>query len=119
MTGDLGGTVARLAQAVRAGRGALLMDLDGIPIERAARVAGADLESVAGEYAGLLRQAQALATALDSGGLLAYSVRGTDRQVVFRLIAGDLALGVEAGPMGLPGQIRHALAQATEQLRDL
>lgn len=116
---DLVRVVADLAQAVRRGRGAFLMDLDGVPIELAASGAGADLESVAGEYASLLREARALVTELDWGAVRSYSVRGESRQVLLAFVPGDLALGVQADRLGLRGQMRHALAQAVSQLDDL
>ena len=119
MTGDLSRTVADLVQRVGKARGALLMGLDGVPIEHAAPGAGADLESLAGEYAGPLRQAQTLAAELDLGAAKGFSVRAASHQVVFVFATGDLILGVEAGATGLCGQMRHALAQARGQLGEL
>lgn len=96
------------------------MDLDGVPIEQAAPGgAGADLESVAGEYAGLLRQARALAGELDLGAAEGFNVRAATRQVAFVFVPGELALGVETGAAGLRGQIRYVLAQARGQLGGL
>ncbi len=119
MTTDLARVVADLARAVRKGQGALLMDLDGVPVEQAAPAPGADMEAIAGEYAGLLRQARSLVAELEWGAAKGYSVRGASRQVVFAFGPGDLALGVEAGHLGMRGQMRHAMAQALGQLGDL
>jgi predicted regulator of Ras-like GTPase activity (Roadblock/LC7/MglB family) len=119
MTAVLAKTVADLVSAVREGRGALLMDLDGVPIEQAALAGGTDLEAIAGEYAGLLHQAQELSTELDCGAPLRFSVRGTSRRIVFAFVPGDLALGVEAGPTALRGQMQQAVAQAAGQLGEL
>ncbi len=119
MTADLAKTVADLVQAVREGRGALLMALDGVPVEQAASAGGADLEAIAGEYAALLRQAQALSAELECGAPLRFSVRGAHRRVVFAFVPGDLALGVDAGPAGLRGQMRHVADQAARQLGEL
>lgn len=119
MTADLAKTVENLMQAVRGGQAALLMALDGVPVEQAAPAGGADLEAVAGEYAGLLRQAKALMDELDCGVPQRFCVRGTNRQVMFAFVPGELALGVEAGPTGLRGQMREAVARAAGQLGDL
>ena len=117
MTPDLASTVANLVQAVGDGQGALLMALDGVPVEQAASAGGTDPEAIAGEYGGLLRQA--LAAELDCGVPQRFSVRGTNRRVVFAFAPGDLAVGVEAGPASLCGQMRHAVAQAAGQLGEL
>lgn len=119
MTADLAKTVADLIQSVREGQGALLMALDGVPVEQAASAGGAEPEAIAGEYAGLLRQAQALAAELDCGAPLHFSVRGANRRVIFAFVPGDLVLGLEAGPTSLRGQMRHAVAQAAGQLGKL
>ncbi|MBI4572498.1 MAG: hypothetical protein HY713_04330 [candidate division NC10 bacterium] len=119
MAADLEGTLADLARTVRSGQRAVLMDLDGVPIEQAAQGPGADLESVAAEYAAPLRQAQSLAAELELGAPLGYSVRGTGGLFVFAFAPGDLVLAVEADSAGLRGQMRQALIRALGQLRDL
>jgi predicted regulator of Ras-like GTPase activity (Roadblock/LC7/MglB family) len=119
MSADLTKTVADLVQSVREGRGALLMSLDGVPIEQAASAGGTDLEAIAGEYAGLLHQAQALSAELDCGVPLRFSVRGSKRRIVFAFVPGEMVLGVEAGPTSLRGQMQHVVAQATGQLHEL
>ena len=119
MPADLAKTVADLVQAVREGQGALLTALDGVPVEQAASAAGADPEAIADEYADLLRQAQALAAELDCGAPLRFSVRGTNRRVVFAFVPSDLVLGAVAGPTSLRGQMRHATAQAATRLGEL
>jgi len=119
MTPDLASTVANLVRAVRDGQGALLTALDGVPVEQAASAGGTDPEAIAGEYGGLLRQALALAAELDCGVPQRFSVRGTNRRVVFAFAPGDLAVGVEAGPASLCGQMRRAVAHAAGQLGEL
>jgi len=119
MAGDLAKTVADLVPAVRQGKGAVLMDLDGVPVEQAAPVPGADLEAIAGEYASLLRQARGLVAELDWGSPKNFSVRGAAGQVVFAFAPRDLLLGVEAGPTGLRGQMRYALGRALAHMGDL
>ncbi len=119
MAADLERTLGDLARTVRGGRGAVLMDLDGVPVELAVQGPGADLESVAAEYAAPLRQAQSLAADLDLGAPLGYSVRGTGGLFVFAFAAGDLVLAVGADSAGLRGQMRQALTQSLGQLRDL
>ena len=119
MAADPAKTVADLVQAVREGQGALLMALDGVRVEEAASADGADLEAIAGEYAGLLRQAQALAGELDCGAPLRFSVRGTNRRVVFPFVPRDLVLGAVAGPASLRGQVQHAVVQAAARLGEL
>jgi len=115
---DLAKMVADLVQAVPEGHGALLMDLDGVPVEQAASAVRVDLEAIASEYAGLLRQASAMALELNCGAPQRFSVRGTHRQVVFAFVPGDLVLGVEAGSASLRGQMRYAIVQAVGQLGD-
>jgi predicted regulator of Ras-like GTPase activity (Roadblock/LC7/MglB family) len=119
MAADLEGTLADLARTVRSGQGAVLMDLDGVPIAQAAQGPGAELESVAAEYVGPLRQAQSLAADLDLGAPRGYSVRGTGGLFFFAFAPGDLVLAVGADSTGLRGQMRHALIRALGQLRDL
>lgn len=120
MTEDLGTRLARLARAVRDGRGAVLMDLDGVPVEQVPRAPGVDLEAVAGEYAALLRQARTLATEMDWGAPRSLSVRGARLQVTFGFLpSGDLAVGVETGPAGLSGHARYLVAEALFQLGNL
>jgi len=119
MTADLAKAVAHLASTVREGRGAVLMDLDGVPVEQAAPADGADLEAIAGEYAGLLRQAQSLSSELGCGAPLRFSVRGASRRIVFAFVPEGLVLGVEAGPTALRGQMQRAVAQAAGQLSEI
>jgi predicted regulator of Ras-like GTPase activity (Roadblock/LC7/MglB family) len=119
MAADLAEAVAELVRAVRGGRGALLMALDGVPIEQAGAAQGAGMEGLAGEYAGPLRQARALAAELQGGAPRRFSVRGAARRIVFAFVPGDLVLGAEAGPAGLAGQMRYAIAQATGRLGEL
>ena len=119
MSTDPARTVTDMVQAARDGRGAVLMALDGIAVERAEAAGGTDPDAIAGEYADLLRQAQALSAELDCGAPLRFSVRGANRRIVFAFVPGDLALGVEAGPAGLRGQMGYIAAQAMQQLGDL
>lgn len=119
MAGDLAKAVTDLVQAVRQGRGALLMGADGVPIAQAVPVAGVDVGAVAGEYAGLLRQARGLVDELQWGAPKSFSVRGPSGQVVFTFAPEDLFLGVEAGPTGLRGQMRYALGRTLAHLGDL
>ena len=119
MIADLERTLADLARTVRSGQGAVLMDLDGVPIAQAAPGPGAEPDSVAAEYAGPLRQAQSLAADLDLGAPLGYSVRGTGGLFVFAFAPGDLVLAVGARSAGLRGQMRHALTCALGRLGDL
>ena len=116
MATDLADVVANLSQRIRAGQGAFLMDLDGVPIEQVSSGAGADPESIAAEYASLLRQVRALVAELEWGAAKCYSVRGMTRQVVLAFTPGDLVLGVEAESLGVRGQMRHALDQAVRQI---
>jgi len=95
------------------------MAMDGVPVEQAGSAGGGDLEAVAGEYAGPLRQAKALATELHCGEPRLFSVRGTNRQFVFAFVPGDLVLAAEAGPAGLSAQMRHAIIRAAGQLGEL
>ena len=95
------------------------MGEDGIPIVQATPVAGVDLEAVAGEYAGLLRQTRGLVDELQWGAPQSFSVRGASGQVVFAFAPEDLFLGVEAGPIALRGQMRYALGRTLAQLGDL
>lgn len=119
MSADLAQAVAELLGRVRAGERALLMAPDGVPVEQAGVAGGADGHALAGEYAGPLRQARALAAELGCGAPRRFSVRGAGRHVVFAFLPGDLILGVGAGPAGLPGQMRYAITQATGRLGDL
>ncbi len=119
MGGTLAATVSKLVQEVRHGRGAFLMDVNGIPIEHMAPVAGAGVEAIAGEYATLLRQARSLVAELNWGAPKSFSVRGAGGQVVFAFTPKDLLVGVEAGPAGLRGQMRYALDRALTQLGEL
>jgi len=95
------------------------MGADGVLVEQAAPVAGADVEAVAGEYASLLRHVRSLATELDWGSPKSFSVRGTGGQLVFAFAPRDLLLGVETGPTGLCGQVRYALSRALSQIGNL
>jgi predicted regulator of Ras-like GTPase activity (Roadblock/LC7/MglB family) len=119
MAADLAKTVADLVQTVRQGQGALLMAMDGVPVEQAGSAGGVDLDAIAGEYSGLLQQAKALAEELGCGAPRRFSVRGRNRQLVFAFVSGDLVLGAEAGPAGLHAQMRRAVAQAAGQLGEL
>lgn len=119
MPADPAQAVANLVGAARAGERALLMALDGVPVEQAGVAGGADGEALAGEYAGPLRQARALTAELGCGAPLRFSVRGAGRHMVFAFLPSDLILGVGAGPAGLPGQMRYAITQAIGRLGDL
>jgi predicted regulator of Ras-like GTPase activity (Roadblock/LC7/MglB family) len=119
MGGNLTATVSTLVQEVRHGRGALLMDRDGVAVESMSPVGGAGLEAIAGEYATLLRQARTVVAELNWGAPKSFSVRGHGGQVVFAFTPKDLSVGVEAGPAGLRGQMRYALGRALTQIGDL
>src|SRR3970282_2709011 len=97
MPADLAKAVTDLVQAVRQGRGALLMGEDGVPIVQAAPVAGVDVEAVAGEYAGLLRQARGLVDELQWGAPKSFSVRGAGGQVLFAFSAPGTCVGGGGG----------------------
>jgi predicted regulator of Ras-like GTPase activity (Roadblock/LC7/MglB family) len=92
---------------------------DGVPIAQAATDAGVDVEAVAGEYAGLLHQARTLVDELRWGAPKSFSVRGAGGQVVFAYATEGLFLGIEAGPIGLRGQMRYALGRTLAQLGDV
>lgn len=119
MAADLAKTVADLVQTVRQGQGAVLMAMDGVPVEQAGAGAGGEMEVIAGEYSGLLQQAKALAEELGCGAPRRLSVRGRNRQFVFVFVPGDLVLGAEAGPAGLHAQMRRAVTEAAGQLGEL
>ncbi len=119
MVADLAETVKGLARAVRECRGAILMGMDGIPVEQTVLAPGTDLEAMAGEYAGLLPQARALASELLCGALQRFSVRGVNHRVVFALTEGDLVLGVQAASTGLCGQIRYAISKAMSEIGEV
>jgi len=95
------------------------MGTDGVPVEQAVAASGADLETVGGEYAGLLRQAQALATELECGAAQRFTVRGMNHRVVFAFAQSDLVLGAQAGPRGLSGQMRYVIRRAVSELGEL
>lgn len=95
------------------------MDVNGVPIEHMAPVAGAGVEAIAGEYATLLRQARSVVAEMNWGAPKSFSVRGAGGQVVFAFTPKDLLVGIEAGPAGLRGQMRYALGRALTQLGDL
>jgi len=118
MSSDLSGLVSTTLASVRGGRGSLVMGLDGVPIDQATQDPGVDLESLAGEFAGLLREARTLAASLGWGAVRTFSVRARDRQVVFAFGPDGLLLGVEAGPTGLCGQLRDAARRAADRLED-
>ena len=119
MSADLAAAVATLLQSVRGGRGALLMDLDGVPIEQATAEPELNAEALAAEYAGLLRHAQSAAAGLRWGAVRSLSVRGAASLVVFRIVSGELALGAETGPTDSRGQTRQAIEEAASQLGDI
>lgn len=119
MAVDLASAVADLVQGVRDGQGALLMALDGVPVEQTGATGGAEMETVAGEYAGPLRQAEALAAELGCGAPQHFSVRGASRRIIFAFVPGDLALGVQTGRAGLRGQMRHAITRVVGQLGEV
>ena len=116
MSADLARAVVDLVASVRDGRGAVLMALDGVPVELAGPAEVSALEAVAGEYANLLGLARSLATELDVGAPQRLSVRGANRRVVFAFVGDDLALGVETGISGLRGQAGDAITRALGQL---
>jgi len=119
MVADLAQSVEGLARAVRECRGAILMGMDGIPVEQVVVAPGTDLEAVAGEYAGLLPQVQALASELECGAAQCFTVRGMNHRVVFAFAEGDLVLGVQAASPGLSGQIRYAISRAMSEIGEL
>jgi predicted regulator of Ras-like GTPase activity (Roadblock/LC7/MglB family) len=118
MSGDLTGLVSTTIASVRGGRGSLVMDFDGVSIDQATQEPNVDLELLAGEFAGLLREARTLAANLGWDAVRTFSVRARDRQVVFAFGPDDLLLGVEAGPTGLCGQMRAAAKRAADRLED-
>jgi len=95
------------------------MGMDGIPVEQTVLAPGTDLEAIAGEYAGLLPQARALASELECGAAQRFTVRGVNHRMVFAFTGGDLVLGVQAASRGLCGQIRYAISKAMSEIGEL
>jgi predicted regulator of Ras-like GTPase activity (Roadblock/LC7/MglB family) len=119
MVADLARTVEGLVQAVRHCSGAILMGMDGIPVEQVVVAPGTDLEAIAGEYAGLLHEVRALASELECGAAQRFTVRAMNHRVVFAFAEGDLVLGVQAASTGLSGQIRYAISRAMSEIGEL
>jgi predicted regulator of Ras-like GTPase activity (Roadblock/LC7/MglB family) len=114
--GDLATILTDLVHAIRGGRGAVLMNLDGVLIEQAGHGGTVTLGAMASEYAGPLRQIQAMAAELSLGAPQRYSVRGQRSQQVFGFASGGLLLAVQASPGALGGQMRGQVARAVTRV---
>ena len=116
---DVVAVLAALVEQVRGGRSAFLMDQDGILIGQASAERSGDLEAVAGECSGLMREVRAVASASGWGEPRTLTLRGNGGYLVFGFGRGDLVCGLEAGQEGIGGQLRQAVLQALDKLGSL
>lgn len=98
------------------GSAALLITLDGIPIESLEREAGLDLEAASAEYAFLLREAEPIGGELGLGRTLGLSILAEDFTLSFALPTNGYALGLLTRPLAGFARARYALCLAAPEV---
>ncbi|MBN1610761.1 MAG: hypothetical protein JW940_29290 [Polyangiaceae bacterium] len=85
--------------------GGILMDFNGIPVDRYARSEGSDMEALGSEFSGLLRDVQRVNELLDAGEPVEISVRSEKSTTLVRILNQEYFFALAVDPSG---NVEHA-----------
>jgi len=108
----LEGLVGRIEEA----RGAVIVGVDGIPLEQYSPGGALDLEKLAAECTSLVKTAAETGRALDQGPAREVVLRCDGAQTLLRSLTSDYFLCLILGPQAQLGRARYELQKACQRL---
>jgi len=110
-------TLKKVVDNLDGGLGALVMGLDGIPVETYTRQADrVDINTVGMEFSFILTQVKRAADSLNIGGFEEMSVRAERLVLVTRMLSPHYFLAVALSPEGNFGKCRYLMRLAIPAL---
>ncbi len=110
-------TLKKVVDNVDGGLGAIVMGLDGIPVDTYTRQPDrVDITTVAMEFSFILGQAVRAATSLNLGGLEEFSVKAERLILVTRMLSPQYFIAVAMAPEGNFGKCRYLMRLAVPTL---
>ena len=110
-------TLKKVVDNVDGGLAAIVMGLDGIPVDTYTRVADrVDITTVAMEFSFILGQAVKASTTLKLGGLEEFSVKAERLILVTRMLSPQYFIAVAMAPEGNFGKCRYLMRLAVPTL---
>ena len=110
-------TLKKVVDNVEGGLGAIIMGLDGIPVDTYARNPDrVDITTVAMEFSFILGQAVKASDTLKLGGLEEFSVRAERLVFVSRMLSAQYFVAVAMAPEGNFGKCRYMVRMASPVL---
>lgn len=110
-------TLKKVCDNVDGGLGAVIMGLDGIPVETYTRQADrVDITTVAMEFSFILTQVRKAADSLKVGTFEELTVKAERLVLVTRMLSPQYFLAVALAPEGNFGKCRYLMRLATPQL---
>jgi predicted regulator of Ras-like GTPase activity (Roadblock/LC7/MglB family) len=111
------GTLKKVVDNVDGGIAALIMGLDGIPVDTYVRQDGrVDVTTVGMEFSFILSQIRKAAESLQVGGLEELTVRANRLLLVCRMLTPHYFVGVAIAPEGNFGKCRYLMRLASPGL---
>jgi predicted regulator of Ras-like GTPase activity (Roadblock/LC7/MglB family) len=108
----LQGLVGKIEEA----RGAVIVGVDGIPLEEYSQGGALDLEKLAAECTSLVKTATETGRALDQGPAREVVLRCDGAQTLLRFLTADYFLCLILGPHAQLGRARYELQKACQRL---
>lgn len=110
-------TLRKVVDNVDGGIAAVIMGLDGIPVETYVRQDGrVDVTTVGMEFSFILSQIRKAAESLQVGGLEELTVRANRLLLVCRMLTPNYFVGVAIAPEGNFGKCRYLMRLASPNL---
>lgn len=110
-------TLRKVVDNVDGGIAAVIMGLDGIPVESYVRQDGrVDVTTVGMEFSFILTQIRKAAESLQVGGLEELTVRANRLVLVCRMLTPQYFIGVAIAPEGNFGKCRYLMRLASPNL---
>ncbi len=110
-------TLKKVVDNVDGGIAAIIMGLDGIPVDSYSRVPDkVDITTIAEEFSFILGQVRKAAESLKVGATEELSVKAPKLTLVVRMISADYFVAVALSPEGNFGKCRYLLRLAGPQL---
>lgn len=110
-------TLKKVCDNVDGGLGAVIMGLDGIPVETYTRAADrVDIQTVAMEFSFILTQVRKAADSLKVGTFEEMTVKAERLVLCTRMLSPQYFLAVAMAPEGNYGKCRYLMRLATPQL---
>lgn len=110
-------TLKKVVDNVDGGLGAIIMGLDGIPVDQYARHPDrVDIQTCAMEFSFILGQAVKASGTLKLGGVEEFSIRAERLILVTRMLTPQYFVAVALAPEGNFGKCRYLMRLAVPQL---